>query len=187
MINHRGGILIFGQILMKSKVWILTKSKIWNPLNLSRNQNFGSLTNLVLPNLDRSRSQLSQNTKIVKFGQILVHKIKILKTSHTQAHHDRSPNKAQFPWRPTKLQIARRCHGQSRLRCPRSMSHQPKTHKICDKKNFFGIKFDDFGEIWWNYTFMAKQRDVASPWRCNFVKITIHRAKQRHVASPDEL
>ena len=65
--------------------------------------------------------------------------------------------------------------------------HQPKTHKICDKKNFFGIKFGDFGEMWWNYTFMAKQRDVASPWRCNFVKITIHRAKQRHVASPDEL
>ena len=39
----------------------------------------------------------------------------------------------------------------------------PKTHKICDEKNFFGIKFGDFGEIWWNYIYSAKQRHVASP------------------------
>ena len=39
--------------------------------------NFGSLLNLVLPNLDRSRRQLSKNTKIVKFGQNLVPKFLI--------------------------------------------------------------------------------------------------------------
>ena len=39
--------------------------------------NFGSLLNLVLPNLDRSRRQLSKNTKIVKFEQNLVPKFLI--------------------------------------------------------------------------------------------------------------
>ena len=39
--------------------------------------NFGSLLNLVLPNLDRSRRQLSNDTKIVKFGQNLVQKFLI--------------------------------------------------------------------------------------------------------------
>ena len=34
---------------------------------------FGFLLNLVWSNLDRSRSQLSNDTKIIKFGQILVH------------------------------------------------------------------------------------------------------------------
>ena len=34
--------------------------------------------NLVWRNLDRSRSQLSNDTKIIKFGQNLIHKIKIL-------------------------------------------------------------------------------------------------------------
>ena len=32
-----------------------------------------------------------------------------------------------------------------------SANNKPKTHKICDKKNFFLdkiVKFDDFGEIW---------------------------------------
>ena len=44
----------------------------------------------------------------------------------------------------------------------------PKTHKMCDKNIFFGIQFGDFGEIWWNYIYSAKQRHVASPSRCNF-------------------
>ena len=35
MINHRGGILIFGQILMKSKVWILTKIENLKSLTLA--------------------------------------------------------------------------------------------------------------------------------------------------------
>ena len=39
--------------------------------------NFGYLLNLVLPNLDRSRRQLSNDTKIVKFGQNLVQKFLI--------------------------------------------------------------------------------------------------------------
>ena len=47
-------------------------------------------------------------------------------------------------------------------------SPPPKTNKICDTKNCFGIKFGDFGEIGWNYIYSAKQRDVASPSRCNF-------------------
>ena len=39
--------------------------------------NFGSLLNLVLPNLDRSRRQLFNDAKIVKFGQNLVQKFLI--------------------------------------------------------------------------------------------------------------
>ena len=35
----------------------------------------------------------------------------------------------------------------------------PKTHKIYDlKKNFFGIKFGDFGEIWWNYIYSGEAK-----------------------------
>ena len=82
-INHRGGILIFCQI---SNFCKNRKFEIFNP---SSNPNFGSLTlnrildfgkfwvstnNLVLANLDRSRRQLSKNTKIIKFGQISLHK-----------------------------------------------------------------------------------------------------------------
>ena len=86
MINHRGGILIFGQILNFGKN---RKFEIFNPssnpnfgsLTLNPNfailANFGSLLNLVLPNLDRSRRQLSKNTKIVKFEQNLVPKFLI--------------------------------------------------------------------------------------------------------------
>ena len=86
MINHRGGILIFCQNLnfgKNRKFEILnpsSKSKFWilNPkIEISILTNFGSLLNLVLPNLDRSRRQLSNDTKIVKFGQNLVQKFLI--------------------------------------------------------------------------------------------------------------
>ena len=57
-------ILMKFAILVNVEIWILTK--------------FGNLAivlqNLII-NLDRSRSQLSKNTKIVKFGQISLHKI----------------------------------------------------------------------------------------------------------------
>ena len=75
------------------KFWkFLDKNRKFEILNPSRNPNFGSLTlnpnfqfwqildyllNLVLPNLDRSRRQLSNDTKIVKFGQNLVQKFLI--------------------------------------------------------------------------------------------------------------
>ena len=86
MINHRGGILIF---LSKFEFWKNRKFEILNPssnpnfeiLNpkpkFSILANFGYLLNLVLPNLDRSRRQLSNDTKIVKFGQNLVQKFLI--------------------------------------------------------------------------------------------------------------
>ena len=84
MINHRGEILIFGQIFEfgeNRKFEILNPSS--NP-NFDLNPkpklilaNFGYLLNLVLPNLDRSRRQLSNDTKIVKFGQNLVPKFLI--------------------------------------------------------------------------------------------------------------
>ena len=82
------------QILMK--VWqILTKSSNLvtdEILNFDEICNFGECRNLnfdkiwkfgnfhqnLITNLDRSRSQLSKNTKIVKFGQISLHKIEIL-------------------------------------------------------------------------------------------------------------
>ena len=52
------------------QIWIFDpKIKFWILANL------GSFFNLVLPNLDRSRRQLSNDTKIVKFGQILVDQI----------------------------------------------------------------------------------------------------------------
>ena len=53
---------------------------ILNPKpNFSILAKFGYLLNLILPNLDRSRRQLSNDTKIVKFGQNLVQKFWIWK------------------------------------------------------------------------------------------------------------
>ena len=52
--------------------------------------NFGSLLNLVLPNLDRSRRQLSKNTKIVKFEQNLVPKFLISQILRVLGSQNRS-------------------------------------------------------------------------------------------------
>ena len=86
MINHRGGILFFCQNLNFVKIEnfkSLTLAQIQILRSLTLNPNFrfwqicGSLFNLVLPNLNRSRRQLSNDTKIVKFGQNLVQKFLI--------------------------------------------------------------------------------------------------------------
>ena len=84
-INHRGGILIFCQILMKLKN--LKFDEIGNfgelrNLDFDKIWKFGIVHQNLIINLERSRRQLFNDTKIIKFGQILVHKIKILNYYH---------------------------------------------------------------------------------------------------------
>ena len=77
-INHRGGILIFCQILMKLKN--LKFDEIGNfgelrNLDFDKIWKFGIVHQNLIINLERSRRQLSNDTKIMKFGQILVDQI----------------------------------------------------------------------------------------------------------------
>ena len=78
MINHRGGILIFGQILN------FGENRKFEILNPSSNPNFGSLTlnqildfgkfwillNLILSNLDRSRRSFPTTPKLSNLDKI---------------------------------------------------------------------------------------------------------------------
>ena len=74
----------FFSISSKFKIFEFGKNwKIWNLMKLAILVNFeiwkfGIVRQNLIINLDRSRSQLSDDTKIIKFGQILVHKIKFL-------------------------------------------------------------------------------------------------------------
>ena len=85
MINHRGGFLIYCQIFdfsenrifeilnLESQFWVLNIK-----LEFSILTKFRLLLNLILLSLNRSRRELSNDTKIVKFASKIVIQSQIL-------------------------------------------------------------------------------------------------------------